>query len=121
MGGFGTWVLASHSPNRFAAIVPICGGGDPFEDRKRIAHIPAWVFHGGKDPAVPVENSKKMVEALKKNGGDPKLTIYPEAGIRIGWVRSLQHPRTLRMADQQKRTTKNWKTPRSDPTGRRLR
>ena len=41
---------------------------------KRIAHIPAWVFHGAKDPAVPLERSKQMVEALKKNGGDPKFT-----------------------------------------------
>eukprot|EP01047_Picozoa_sp_COSAG01_P107224 COSAG01_NODE_36257_length_520_cov_0.807601_2_plen_88_part_01 len=28
MGGFGTWDLASYSPERFAAIAPICGGGD---------------------------------------------------------------------------------------------
>ena len=43
MGGFGTWSLASRTPNRFAAIVPICGGGDPFQV-KQIAHVPAWVF-----------------------------------------------------------------------------
>jgi len=42
MGGFGTWALAAYQPNRFAAIVPICGGGDP-SSAKRIAHIPAWV------------------------------------------------------------------------------
>jgi len=104
MGGFGTWALASHSPNRFAAIVPICGGGDPAR-AKRIAHIPAWVFHGGKDPAVPVENSKKMVEALKKNGGDPKLTIYPEAG-HDSWTEAYNTPALYEWLLQQKRTEK---------------
>ena len=104
MGGFGTWALASHSPNRFAAIVPICGGGDPSRT-KRIAHIPAWVFHGGKDPAVPVEMSQKMVEALKKNGGDPKLTIYPEAG-HDSWTEAYNTPELYEWLLQQKRTTK---------------
>ena len=65
MGGFGTWTLAAFSPERFAALVPICGGGDPMTAR-RIAHIPVWVFHGAKDPTVPLERSEKMVEALKK-------------------------------------------------------
>lgn len=78
MGGYGTWSLAAHDPERFAAIAPICGGGDP-STAKSIAHIPAWVFHGAKDPVVPLESSEEMVEALKKAGGDPKFTIYPEA------------------------------------------
>jgi predicted peptidase len=79
MGGFGTWSLAMHSPDRFAAIVPICGGGD--ENRaKEIAHIPAWIFHGGKDNVIPASRSEKMEAALKAAGGTPKLTLYPDAG-----------------------------------------
>ena len=110
MGGFGTWALASHSPNRFAAIVPICGGGDPSR-AKRIAHIPAWVFHGGKDPTVPVENSKKMVEALKKNGGDPKFTIYSEAG-HDSWTQAYNTPELYEWLLQQKRTGKKADEPK---------
>ena len=79
MGGFGTWSLACHSPDRFAAIAPICGGGEP-EKAEKIAHLPVWVFHGAKDNVVPVKRSKEMVEALKEAGGTPKLTIYPDAG-----------------------------------------
>jgi predicted peptidase len=45
MGGFGTWSLAACTPHRFAALVPICGGGEP-QAAKRIAHVPVWVFHG---------------------------------------------------------------------------
>jgi predicted peptidase len=79
MGGFGTWTLAAEHPEKFAAIVPICGGGNP-ADAKKLARLPIWVFHGGKDPTVPVQRSKEMVEAIKQEGGDVRLTIYPEAG-----------------------------------------
>ena len=47
MGGFGTWSLAAYQPNRFAAIVPICGGGEVYW-ADTLAHIPAWAFHGAK-------------------------------------------------------------------------
>ena len=104
MGGFGTWSLAAYQPDRFAAIVPICGGGDPYW-AKRFAHIPAWVFHGAKDPAVPLERSQKMVEALKKNGGDPKFTIYPDAG-HDSWTETYANPQLYEWLLQQKRTAK---------------
>lgn len=84
MGGFGTWTLASATPNRFAAIVPICGGGD-LQRVKYISHIPTWIFHGEKDPAVPVERSREMAAALEKAGAHPKLTIYPEA-LHDSWT-----------------------------------
>ena len=104
MGGFGTWSLASHSPNRFAAIVPICGGGDPSRI-KRIVHIPVWVFHGAKDPAVPLEMAQKMVDAVKKNGGNPKFTIYPEAG-HDSWTAAYNTPELYEWLLQQKRMPK---------------
>ena len=104
MGGFGTWALAAHTPNRFAAIVPICGGGDPSRTR-RIARIPTWVFHGGKDPTVPLERSQKMVEALKKSGGDPKFTVYADAG-HDSWTEAYNSPELYEWLLQQKRTEK---------------
>ena len=79
MGGFGSWQLATESPKRFAAVVPICGGGDP-TDVARIKHIPIWVFHGGKDEVIPLQRSKEMVDALKKIRGKVKFTVFPEAG-----------------------------------------
>ncbi|MFO7614216.1 MAG: prolyl oligopeptidase family serine peptidase [Bacteroidales bacterium] len=79
MGGQGTWNLAFAYPDRFAAIVPICGWADPGRARL-IRHLPAWVFHGAKDDVVPLEESQKMVDALKAHGSPVKFTIYPEAG-----------------------------------------
>jgi len=78
MGGFATWELAALTPNRFAAIAPIGGGGEPYWTR-RFKHLPTWAFHGARDTGVPVERTQEMVDALTKNGGTPKLTIYPEA------------------------------------------
>ena len=72
---------------------------------EQIAHIPAWVFHGGKDRTVPIENSRKMVETLKNNGGDPKFTIYPEAG-HDSWTQAYGTPALYEWLLQQKRTTK---------------
>ena len=80
MGGYGTWELSVRYPKKFAALVPICGGGIPYMTRK-IKDTPVWVFHGAKDGGVPIHESQRMVDALKKNGSTKvKFTIYPEAG-----------------------------------------
>jgi predicted peptidase len=79
MGGYGTWSLAAKYPDRWAAIVPICGKGDPATAEK-IKHIPCWAFHGDKDTAVKVEGSRNMIDAMKKAGGNPKYTEYPGVG-----------------------------------------
>jgi predicted peptidase len=67
MGGYGTWNLAAAHPERFAAIAPICGGGNP-DDAKKLKNLPIWVFHGAKDPAVPIARSQEMVKALEAVG-----------------------------------------------------
>jgi predicted peptidase len=101
MGGFGTWRLAAAIPNRLAAIVPVCGGGDTFAAR-RIAKLPTWAFHGAKDNAVPVELSQTMVDAINKQGGDAKLTIYPEAG-HDSWTETYNDPKLYEWLLAQKR------------------
>src|ERR1700733_14204480 len=77
-GGFGTWNLATAHPERFAAIAPICGGGDP-KAASKLKDMPIWVFHGAKDPTVPLSRSQEMVDALKAIGTDVKFTVYPDA------------------------------------------
>ena len=79
MGGFGTWSLAEKYPDRWAAIVPVCGGGDP-DQAKVIKDIPCWVFQGDADTAVPVKRSRDMVAALKAAGGEPKYDEYAGVG-----------------------------------------
>jgi len=81
MGGFGTWALAMHDPDRFAAIAPVCGGGNSIAARySKPILAPAWVFHGAKDTVVPLNESEEMVDVLKQQNASVKLTVYPEAG-----------------------------------------
>lgn len=90
MGGYGTWQLAIEQPHRFAAIAPICGGGNSHEVC-RIKHVPVWTFHGAEDRIVPLSESSRMVDALRKCGGNVKFTVYPEAG-HDSWTETYDNP-----------------------------
>ncbi|MCX7885725.1 MAG: prolyl oligopeptidase family serine peptidase [Verrucomicrobiae bacterium] len=90
MGGYGTWALAAAHPERFAAIAPICGGGDT-TSAHRLRELPIWVFHGAKDKTVPVEKSIQMVEAIKAAGGNVRLTIYPDVA-HDSWTQTYENP-----------------------------
>ncbi len=90
MGGYGTWAIASTFPNRFAAIVPICGGGQPYL-AANLKSVPIWAFHGAKDPVVPLNESERMVNAVKAFGGNAKLTVYPEAQ-HDSWTETYNNP-----------------------------
>jgi predicted peptidase len=90
MGGFGTWTLAIEYPNRFAAIAPICGGSERYLGY-RLKKVPVWAFHGAKDNTVPLIRSQEMVDAVKKAGGDAKLTVYPEAE-HDSWTETYNNP-----------------------------
>lgn len=94
MGGFGTWRLACAHPELFAAIAPICGGGEP-KDAPKLKDIPVWAFHGAKDPTVPPEQTKRMVSAVNAAGGHAKLTIYPEAE-HDSWTATYDNPELYR-------------------------
>lgn len=91
MGGYGTWTLAEAVPDRLAAIVPICGGGNP-DKADRIKNIPTWVFHGAKDPVVDLSRSTKMVNALYSVGADVRFTVYPEGGHVDAWRNAYADP-----------------------------
>ena len=99
MGGYGTWNLGLTHPERFAAIAPICGGGELISVLLASGHradalksLGVWAFHGGKDPIVPTEESQRMADLLKKNGvQDVKLTVYPDAGHDC-WTEAYGNP-----------------------------
>ncbi len=91
MGGFGSWALGCRCPQRFAAIVPICGGGDWFL-AERLKNVPVWAFHGAKDSVVPLRESEEMVTALKRAGSNVQLTIYPEAQ-HDSWTETYNNPK----------------------------
>lgn len=101
MGGYGTWRLAATYPDRFAAAVPICGGGKP-AFAKALAKLPIWCFHGARDNVVPVSQSEEMVAAVKAAGGNAKLTIYPKAGHN-SWTATYDNPELYKWLLAQRR------------------
>jgi predicted peptidase len=81
MGGFGAWLAYTRYPGLFAAIVPVCGGGEP------AAVIPnataVWAFHGDRDTVVPVGRAREMVAAIEAAGAPIRYTEYPGQGHNI--------------------------------------
>jgi predicted peptidase len=99
MGGYGAWDLGLAFPERFAALAPVCGGGQLIgvilsarEKPEAFKSLPVWAFHGEQDDVVPVEESRRMVEALKKAGvKEVKLTVYP--GVKHNsWTQTYSNP-----------------------------
>lgn len=96
MGGYGTFYFAARNPNKFAALMPICGGvvppprfpfppkaqeqlprEKPYETiAKQIGKTPVWAFHGDADPTIPASESRSMAAALRALGGNVKYTEY---------------------------------------------
>lgn len=82
LGGYGTWELISAAPERFAAAIPVCAGGN-VNEAHCLVNLPIWAFHGAGDENVPVEDSKQMVDAIQKCGGNARLTVYKDQGHDI--------------------------------------
>jgi predicted peptidase len=102
MGGMGTWALAASRPERFAAIVPICGGGNP-ADAKKLKDLPVRIFQGGKDAVVRPNTAEAMIKALKDAGAkDADLTVYPDAG-HDSWTQTYEDSKVWEWLLKQKR------------------
>ncbi|MEE3373062.1 MAG: dienelactone hydrolase family protein [Planctomycetota bacterium] len=113
MGGYGIWSFISRYPSYFAAVVPICGGGDPLRlpanrppvkvgiknefdpiGLKRARKLPVWTFHGSQDGSVPIGETQLLVRSLKAAGADRvRFTVYPRAGHVEAWQRAYRDPK----------------------------
>ena len=113
LGGHGTWCVTARAPGKFAAIVPICGfvnrkrpdlpaerkafalEGDPFANSpdpyvavaSQISKVPTWIFHGGADPVISPDESRRMFQTLKASGFDVKYTEYEGVG-HDSWIKA---------------------------------
>lgn len=102
MGGFGSWALAAEAPDMFAAVAPICGGGDP-KTASKLVDIPIWVFHGDADRVVSISGSRKMVDAIKAAGGkNVTFTIYEGVG-HDSWTETYDNEELYEWFLEQKR------------------
>ncbi|HEY8503455.1 MAG TPA: alpha/beta hydrolase-fold protein, partial [Gemmataceae bacterium] len=105
MGGMGTWALAASRPDRFAAIIPICGGGNP-ADAAKLKDLPIRIYQGGKDPVVRPQTARAMLKALKAAGArDVELIIYPDAG-HDSWTQTYDNPEVFDWLLKQRRSAR---------------
>lgn len=89
LGGFGTWYLASHHPERFAAIAPVVGYGVPAQ-AAALANppMPMWVVAGGRDNAVKLKFFYPVLNELEKLG-HPEVRFTIEADMdHDAWIRT---------------------------------
>jgi len=100
MGGYGAYHLAMAHPDTFAAMVVVCGGilpqktttsvaqsplsagsEDPYAfTAHAIRHIPIRIFHGGADPVIPPEESRRLAADLEREGADVRYVEYEGVG-----------------------------------------
>lgn len=64
--------------------------------------MPTWVFHGQKDPVIPVGESERMVSALRNAGGKVRFTVYPNAE-HDAWSETYENPELYEWLLTQKR------------------
>jgi predicted peptidase len=103
MGGYGAWALGMAFPERFAALAPVCGGGEfssaymsSIHKRSDLRRLPVWAFHGAKDETVPVAESERMISMLRHmQVENPQLTVYPEAK-HDSWTETYANPELYR-------------------------
>lgn len=91
MGGYGSWALGTRLAERWAAVAPICGGGDELY-ADRLVGVPVWAWHGDADDVVPVAKSRRMIEAIRQAGGQPKYTELAAVG-HDSWTTAYTDPR----------------------------
>jgi len=79
LGGMATWEWAASNPERFAAISPRSGIGEPFR-AIRLKHVPAWVIHGEKDDVISPGYAEQMVTALQACGASVRYSLLKDVG-----------------------------------------
>lgn len=88
LGSYGTMKYASTYPEEIAAVVSICGGG---EERElcNAAQLPILLIHGDADRAVPLSESKKVLNAIKKCNPNAPIELRVVKGGTHGSVEDL--------------------------------
>lgn len=102
MGSFGTWAINMAYPDTFAAMVPICGGGDPAK-AKLLVDKPICNFHAEDDSLVKVSYSRNIVAALQELGSNIKYTEYARGVVspplapflHFSWVPAYNNQRMI--------------------------
>lgn len=83
LGGYGTMDVCGTYPDRIAAGMAICGGTS-LKDVSGLGRLPFWIIHGTADCAVPIKQSKVVVDKLQQEGNDTRLLYNWLQGVNHG-------------------------------------
>jgi predicted peptidase len=86
MGGYGTWQTAVAYPDKFAAIMPLCGGCDDSTQICQIKKLPVWTFHGIADDLISISETDRLVKRLAQCGNQVKFTRLENVGHNIQYL-----------------------------------
>jgi predicted peptidase len=102
LGATGSWYLAAEDPQRFAGVVPVDGrvllagrvnlpddmspqmatlilARDPVAQLAALLRrTPVWVYHGADDQVVPVDDARRMFQALRSLHAPVRYTEVPD-------------------------------------------
>lgn len=107
MGGAGTWAMAAHFPELFAACSPNAGWWEhtPIE---KAAVLPIYINHGSKDATIPIKWGRSAHAKLKEIDGVKieyhegtyghavPIELFAKAAA---WVSSFTNPKTFDMEE----------------------
>jgi hypothetical protein len=79
LGAMATWEWALDNPERFAAISPRAGIGEPYR-ASRLRNLPVWAIHGESDDVIPYGFGEQMVSALQSQGAAARLSVLKGGG-----------------------------------------
>jgi predicted peptidase len=86
MGGYGAWQVAVDYPDKFAAIVPLCGGLNDASQVCRLKDMPVWTFHGTTDDVISINETEKLVKGLAQCKGQVTFTRLENEGHSIQYL-----------------------------------
>lgn len=90
LGGYGTMETVGKYPDRIAAAVAICGGGNASQ-AENLAKVPIELYHGTADRIVPISESKKIMKAIKNVDENANISLNVIKGGTHGSVEKLFH------------------------------
>ena len=83
IGGIGTWDFAVDCPGMFARIAPLSGSvTTDAATLSALKNVSVWAFVGSADTNIPPDSSEALVQALKAQGSDARITVLDGAAHR---------------------------------------
>jgi dienelactone hydrolase len=91
IGGYAVYEAMKRASWLFAAALPMAGVWDANIFRQnqqgKVAHMPVWIFQGGKDPRPTPAYTQGIVSGLQKAGAVVRYSLYADLG-HVVWTRA---------------------------------